>query len=477
MKSNLIKSFISFSIGGYVSLIIGFFTVPIITRIITPDQYGIFSLFNLIINLSLLVVLLGFDQGFIRYYYEEKNKFLLLYTSIKYPLIFFIILLFIGVIFQNQISNFIFQEVDIKMMIALTINLFFYIINTFSFLVVRMNKKGLKYSLLQILQQVFNFISIIIIYKIYGNSYRILVLASVFSIIIVTLLSIIFEKEIWLRNTKEKLSINTKELFKYGYPLVITMSLSWIFQSADKIAIKMFSSLTELGLYAGAFKIIALINVVQTGFTMFWIPVAYEKFSKEPENKLFFQQVFNGISFIMLLLAIVVLMSKNLIILLLGKNYYLASMIMPCLVFMPIMYSISETTVLGINFSKKTKYHIIISVIVSTFNIIGNLILVPKFGAKGAAISTGIAYILFFSMRTYFAKKLIDYNFKLQRLYCISILIFVYSLYLSFCNKIILNIIFGTLLLVLLCVLYFSEIKIIYSYLFQYYFNLKKIRR
>lgn len=477
MKSSLIKSFVSFSIGGYVSLIIGFFTVPIITRIITPDQYGIFSLFNLIINLCLLVVLLGFDQGFTRYYYEEKNKFLLLYTSIKYPLIFFIILLFIGVLFRNQISNFIFQQIDVHMMIALMINLFFYIINTFSFLIVRMSKQGLKYSFLQILQQVSNFIFIIIIYKIYGNSYRVLVLASVLSIIIVTLLSVIFEKEIWLRNTKEKLKINIKELFKYGYPLVITMSLSWIFQSADKIAIKIFSNLNELGLYAGAFKIIALINVVQTGFTIFWVPVAYERFSKEPENKLFFQQVFNGISFIMLLLAIVVLVSKNLIILLLGENYYLASMIMPCLVFMPIMYSISETTVLGINFSKKTKYHVIISVIVSVFNILGNLILVPKFGAKGAAISTGIAYILFFSLRTYFAKKLIDYNFKLQRLYCISILIFIYSLYLSFYNEILLNIIFGILLLVLLCILYFSEIKIIYSYLFQYYFNLKKTRR
>lgn len=97
---------------------------------------------------------------------------------------------------------------------------------------------------------------------------------------------------------------------------------------------------------------------------------------------------------------------------------------------------------------------------VSIFNIIGNMILVPRFNAVGAAISTGVAYILFFILRTNIAKKLIDYNFNLKRVYTISILLFLYALSLSFYNNILYSILIGILLLLILIVLYIKEIKI-----------------
>ena len=162
----------------------------------------------------------------------------------------------------------------------------------------------------------------------------------------------------------------------------------------------------------------------------------------------------------MFFVAIFVLMGKDLITFILGEKYKQASSIIPCLVFMPVMYTISETTVLGINFLKKTKFHIIISLVVSVFNIIGNMILVPRFNAVGAAISTGVAYILFFILRTNIAKKLIDYNFNLKRVYIISILLFLYALFLSFYNNILYSILIGILLLLILIVLYIKEIKI-----------------
>lgn len=109
-----------------------------------------------------------------------------------------------------------------------------------------------------------------------------------------------------------------------------------------------------------------------------------------------------------------VLLSNNFLILLLGKKFYPALYIMPMLVFIPIMYVLSETTVIGINFKKKTKYFLYISFIVLIINLVGNLILVPLFGARGAAISTGISYIIFFSLRTYFSTKLMSFGFNLK---------------------------------------------------------------
>ena len=157
-----------------------------------------------------------------------------------------------------------------------------------------------------------------------------------------------------------------------------------------------------------------------------------------------------------------VLLSNNFLILLLGKKFYPALYIMPMLVFIPIMYVLSETTVIGINFKKKTKYFLYISFIVLIINLVGNLILVPLFGARGAAISTGISYIIFFSLRTYFSTKLMSFGFNLKKQYFIVSLMLFYALFLTFYNCIIVTVIIGVMLEIIIIIVYYPILNEIY---------------
>ncbi|TKH00449.1 lipopolysaccharide biosynthesis protein, partial [Peribacillus simplex] len=102
---------------------------------------------------------------------------------------------------------------------------------------------------------------------------------------------------------------------------------------------------------------------------------------------------------------------------LLGPEYQEASKILPFLVFMPLMYTISETTVLGINFYKKPKWHIVIAGVSCICNIIGNWVLVPQFGGLGAALSTAFSFIVFFMLRTHISLKYYKVNYGLGKLY------------------------------------------------------------
>ena len=87
MKNNLLKKFLSFSIGGYVALVIGFFTTPVTTRMLSPKQYGISSIYLLVVNILMLLAMLGLDQGFVRYFYDENEEYkgLLLKNCLKIP--------------------------------------------------------------------------------------------------------------------------------------------------------------------------------------------------------------------------------------------------------------------------------------------------------------------------------------------------------------------------------------------------------
>ena len=456
LKNNLIKKFLSFSIGGYIHALIGLLTVPIVTRMLSPEQYGIASLISIIVEMLVVFCSLALDPSFVRFFYEveEEERGKLLKDCLYYPVFITIFSSLIIFIFRNQISIFILGKKEKVIWLIIVFSIVALIIKSFAFLVVRMQQKGGLYSFFYILIKVVEFSFILLFFKIYGNDYKVIVLATLFSTLITSLLMIVVERKIWKLGGKRK--IEKKELLNFSAPLVLTLALTWVFGSSDKITIKIFSNLKELGLYSGAFRIVSVISVIQTGFTSFWTPFIYERYSKNPDDLVFYKKANDYLSLIFFLIGFSILATRNIIIILLGEKYYDSLFIVPMLIFVPIMYLISETTMMGIGFKKKSKYFLYISIIVAIFNIIGNILLVPKYGAKGAAISTGISYIIFFSLRTYFSLKLINFGFNLKRIYMVTILLLCYALYLSFYNNLKYTILLGGLLIITVLLIYKS---------------------
>lgn len=122
------------------------------------------------------------------------------------------------------------------------------------------------------------------------------------------------EKKFWDKKNRKIENLKHKgiEIVRFGSPLVITILITWLFESFDKIAIRHSSDFNELGLYAAAYKIVALVSVLQTTFSTFWTPVAYEKFENEPEDKKFYERIFKIVSFMMFLVAIISIAGKEL---------------------------------------------------------------------------------------------------------------------------------------------------------------------
>lgn len=458
LKSNLIKKFLSFSIGGYINIFIGLLTVPITTRLLSPEQYGISSLITTVTSFMFVICCLGTEQGFVRFFYDEKEerRGKLLYNCLYYPFHISILVFFLIYIFREKISIFFLGYNEKYFWLIFIFSILFRSLNNYSFLVIRMQQKGKIYSVCNVLLKILEFIFILLLYKKYGDNYKTLVVALLLSLALVTFFSMIIERKFWIFSGESR--ITKKEILEFSFPLTLTMALNWVFASSDKIVIKTLSNTIELGLYSGAFKIISLLSILQTGFTTFWTPVVYEHYSKNPEDTEFYKKANDYLSLVFFLIGIGLLMFRNAIILLLGDKYRDAIYIMPMLIFIPIMYLLSETTHMGIGFKKKTKYYLYISIIVSIVNLIGNIILVPYLGAKGAAISTGLTYILFFYCRTYFSNKLISFNFNLKRLHLVISCYVVYCAILTFVNQWYLDFGFGIILEILICKLYKREI-------------------
>jgi len=227
----------------------------------------------------------------------------------------------------------------------------------------------------------------------------------------------------------------------------------------DKLALRSFSTFEEIGFYTAANKIVAVLLLIQTGFSTFWTPVAYETHEKSPDDTSLYSRVSKLLAAVMFMVSLLLIGFKDIIVLILDSAYLPAANIMPFLIFYPIMYTVSETTVIGINFAKKTHWHLWISLMAASVNFIGNSLLVPIYGAKGAALATGVSYVVFFYSRTLISRKLYRVDYSLMR-YTMATFILIFVAFINTFNDIAL-LEAGTVLigLVLIWLIYRSELK------------------
>jgi len=210
------------------------------------------------------------------------------------------------------------------------------------------------------------------------------------------------------------------------------MGIATLFQAIDKISLNMYCSYTEVGIYSSTMTLVNIFAIIQTTFNTLWQPMAVEHYTNEPEDRKFYQQGNQIITVVMFFIGVSLILVKDVFAILLGEKYREAAYILPFLIFNPIMYTISETTVSGLVFMKKSKQQVIVSVGACVTNIIGNIILVPEYGCQGAAISTGLSYIVFYTLRTFLSNRYFYVNYRLKKFYTLTAVVVVYAFYNTF---------------------------------------------
>ena len=115
-------------------------------------------------------------------------------------------------------------------------------------------------------------------------------------------------------------------------------------------------------------------------------------------------------------------------------------------------------------FKKKSNLQVVVALGACITNIIGNTILVPKMGCQGAAISTGISYIVFYVLRTVLGQKYYYVDFKLKRFFIITGTVCIYAFYNMFFPFSIYSVLGYLVCLILIVLLYRKTVLWILRY-------------
>lgn len=404
MIKNKLKNIGAFSIGPVIGAVFSFITVPIITHFISPSEYGKTSMFVLTQSILTLIIFLGFDQAYIREYHEQRDqKDKLLFNAMVFPFILTIFIEIIMFFFAGRISVLLFDvSSEKKCVYYLMILLPFVIVENFSLLKVRMEEKGIIYSSFIIIQKTLILVLTILFFYFYNKSFESVILGTVTAEILnaIIMMFTIIKPRFYSIDTSM-----IRKMMRFGVPLIFSSIIGLVLSSTDKIMLRSLCTYKELGLYSSAFKIVSVLSILQQCFTLVWTPIAY-RWHSEKRNKEDFSLVGSIVLIAMTILCLGILLCKELVVYLLGSSYREAIYIMPCLLLYPVIYTVSEVTSLGISFSRKTGYNIIISALCGGINIVLNYFLIPVLGGKGAAVATGVSYVGFFFLRTFISRKL-----------------------------------------------------------------------
>lgn len=402
------KTIVAYAIGPIGSALVSFASLPLIAWFYSVEDVGKISIFNAVASLATLVFCLGLDQAYVREYHGSTNKPSLLKQVVLPGIILMGVMgILITACNTRLLSLLIFDQSSQYLSIMVIVCFFVQYIARFLSLILRMQERAMAYSMSQLLPKIF-FLLFLLLAVVLGrdNTLYQLLEAYVLSACLVFLVYLFNTQKDWLPAINEK--VDKKQmglLFKFGLPLVFGSLASWGLNVADRFFLRYYSSFSELGIYSVTMSVAAVATLFAGIFNTIWAPLVYKWLSEDKidNDKIdeIGEHVLAAIYFAIVGCSAVAWIVPYL----LPPQYKAIEYLLPICLFAPLLYTLSEVTAVGIAISRRTVFSMLASVMAMLCNLAGNYLLVPHYGASGAATSTLLAFIVFYVIRTEFSKR------------------------------------------------------------------------
>lgn len=478
-QSNILGGFLEFFYGNFVVLVLGFISLPLMTRMLSTAEYGRTSLFMSAVSIIYIFAILGLDQSYIRYYYSENVDTRKLFAQcLRMPLILIIILSAVYFVFAGFFNELLFERggIDVTLLvIGYTVTSVF---ERFLFLNIRMQQRGKLYSNLNILTKVLYILFIVLFALLLGDDFRVGLYAQTLPLVIITgsLLAAFLYRGRGYTYGRHDLTEN--ELLRYGIPFVPMLLMEWLLSSMDKWSIRFLNDFSETGVYSSAMQIMTILLTLKITYVAFWSPIAMKKYEQEDEAlvKPFFEDMFQKVQFLCMLAAFGLTAFRSIIVLILGSDYREASKVIPFLSLMPVLSILFEMTGQGIKFKKKPVYFNYASFVAICCNLAGNLLLVPGYKGVGAAAATAVTYIVYFAIGTYFSNKCYPVKYDYRSFIATLVMYCIYAFYATVTVNEWMNALVGVILIITVCIINRKTVMALYALCHDALKDMKKKR-
>ncbi len=397
------KKLLGYMLGPVGSGLLGFVSLPIIAWFYSVEDVGRISMLQVFMSFSVLFFCLGLDQAYVREYHESKNKPALLKTVFFPSLALSILSFLLLAIYDLKIVSKWLYEIPSTYLSLITILCFVIALaSRFLSLVLRMQERSFAFSMSQLLSKIiFLLIVINTVWLGFARDTYSLVTANTASMILAFLVFTWNTKSEWLIAIKEQININElKSAFSFGWPLIFGGLASWGLNVMDRLFLRYFSTYPELGVYSITMSVAVVVTIFAGIFNTIWSPMVYKWMS---EDNFDYEKIDTVLEYVVAAIYFFIVLTSLfswVIPYFLPPQYSNIQYLLAICLLGPLLYTLSEVTGIGIAVVRRTKFSMLCAIVAMLCSSILNYFLVPQFGAAGAAISTAVAFFIFFILRT-----------------------------------------------------------------------------
>lgn len=405
-----VKASIAFFVAGLFTKGIAYFVTPIYTRLLTPEDYGVTSVFLTWLEIFGIIAMFClsygvFNNGMVDYP-KKRNEysFSMLVLSNVITIIFSLILL----AFYPYVKFFVNLDVSFILLMCS----FFIFFPAYRFWTAR-QRYEYKYKsvfcwtiFLALLSPAVAITSILIFdtNKLY---------ARIFGAEVPMIIAYMGFYVYLIFKARAKLNVKFwKGAILFNIPLIPHYLSSYMLGSSDKIMISYLIGSRATAFYSVAYSVAAVVTIVWSAANASLVPFTYENMKRKQ-----YSPISNVAMFILYVFCVccflIILFAPELVRIMATKEYYEAIYVIPPVVggvFFQVQYYIYANV---LYYLKKPKYVMIGSVFAMLLNVVLNYIFIPMFGYIAAGFTTLACYAIqafidYWAMRFVFKETVYD---------------------------------------------------------------------
>jgi O-antigen/teichoic acid export membrane protein len=392
----LIKTSGIYALASVAPPLVSLILAPFLAHHLSPSDYGILTILNILISLGAGITQLGLASAFFRAYGydyvldDDRRDVLATVTAL---LCLISIPTTIGMaILSPFLADLIFGRPSLSGPIALTGGIILLQNLTVpGFALLRVESRALFYSLLAFSNVLITLIATVVLMGVlhWGIAGSLVATGcGYFS-------AMIFMIPMTLLRTGMKIRADiARNLLTFGLPLVLNFVSYWVLQASDRYLLSLFGSFAQTASYAVAYSLGSIMSVVVLGpFTLAW-PTAMFAIAKREDAAQVFRLMFRWFSLFLLFATFgLSLVGRLLLTWLFPLTYQSAAPVIPIIAESIAFFGVYYFFMVGANVTRKTWLAAVFTTAAALVNVAINLVLIPLYGAMGAAISTLLAFV------------------------------------------------------------------------------------
>lgn len=404
---------------------IGILLLPVYLKYLQQEGYGALGLLIGVEALSKIFFRWGLDGAFMRYYHDcetPAERVRLTSTLCLFLLVASGTLLAIGLAASSAIANHLFEQAADRYLTALRLVLVNTFLLTFTFVpyqVMRLEKQALTFSIISFLRTVATLV--LKIWLVVGMGWGLTGFMAADVIVTVGLLPFLWP---WTRPLLGAMFSmdELRRCLRFGLPRLPHGLAQQSLDAGNKYLLNLHVPLAGLGVYNISSTIGQSLKLFLSAFETGWAPFYYET-ARQPDAQMVFAKITTyGIAILALLVAGLTAITPDLIRLITmatpwtDEAYALTAVVVPLIALGIAFQGVYLLTSIGLNLTSQTQYYPVAAFAAAGVGLGSGVLLMPRFGAVGAAVAFLLSYMTLAGTAAVFAQRHYAVRYETSRL-------------------------------------------------------------